>query len=60
VEEASPWRFQPGLRLDVAVMEGWWLSAQALREASWRGADHLGVIDVEQQPLLLQIGVAKW
>jgi hypothetical protein len=41
-------------------MEGWWLSAQALREASWRGADHLGVIDVEQQPLWLQIGVAKW
>jgi hypothetical protein len=60
VEEASPWRFQPGLRADVAVLEGWWFSAQALREASWRGADHLGVIDVEQQPLWLQIGVAKW
>ena len=60
VAEASSWRFQPGLRVDFAVVEGWWLSAQALREASWRGAEHLGVIDVDQQPLWLQIGVATW
>ena len=60
VAEANPWRWQPGVRLDVTPVEGWWLSVQAFHEADWRGARQLGVIEVEQSPLWVQIGVITW
>ena len=60
VAEANPWRGQFGLRCDVSPKEGWWVSAQMLREAPWRGSDNLGPIAVVQQPWTLQIGVVTW
>ena len=60
VAEANPWRGQFGLRCDVSPKEGWWVSAQMLREAPWRGSDNLGPIAVVQQPWTLQIGVLTW
>ena len=60
VAEANPWRGQFGLRCDMSPKEGWWVSAQMLREAPWRGSDNLGPIAVVQQPWTLQIGVVTW
>lgn len=60
VTEATPWRLQPGVRGDVAVAEGWWLTTQVVYEANWRGARDLGPIEVEQHPIWVQIGLLKW
>lgn len=60
VTEATPWRLQPGLRGDVAVAEGWWLTTQVVYEANWRGARDLGPIEMEQRPIWVQIGFLKW
>ena len=60
VTEATPWRLQPGVRGDVAVVEGWWLTTQVVYEANWRGARDLGPIEVEQHPIWVQIGLLKW
>ena len=60
VTEATPWRLQPGVRVDVAVTEGWWLTTQLMYEANWRGARDLGPIEVEQHPIWVQIGLLKW
>lgn len=60
VTEATPWRLQPGVRGDVAVAEGWWLTTQVVYEANWRGARDLGPIEVEQHPIRVQIGLLKW
>jgi len=60
VTEATPWRLQPGLRGDVAVAEGWWLTTQVVYEANWRGARDLGPIEVEQRPIWVRIGLLKW
>ena len=60
VTEATPWRLQPGLRGDVAVADGWWLTTQVVYEANWRGARDLGPIEVEQRPIWVQIGFLKW
>ena len=60
VTEATPWRLQPGVRGDVAVAEGWWLTTQVVYEANWRGARELGPIEMEQRPIWVQIGFLKW